>query len=341
MREELVFNFFNVLSVLIRGETDGIAGRRILSRYRHYRTRKLEGDPDIIIELGPFEWSERKVYLFSQYRVAEDYIGINLRYKIARWKLEAAGLYGRPLHLRLSGNLPAQIVMVDISINEMILWRLTLKDLMPVHAAAVMKDGQGIVITGRRGVGKTTLVGRLLKRGFDMVSEDRVFLKNRMTHGFRLPINIKYDRADPKIARLPRNIRRRLHRNRLLSFLTGGYISLLEPVAAADLLPNRLVEKSPLSRLIYLQSNGDLRIEKADAGTVAQQIAISNQFDAGFLAQALNAYDFIYPLVRGDYWNRCLERTRLELSETPLYKVTVPVQPQERDWRRIIEAVEG
>jgi len=53
---------------------------------------------------------------------------------------------------------------------------LKLHGIYLMHAACLVKDGRGILFAGRSGVGKTTLAIGLLTMGWQMVSDDEIFL---------------------------------------------------------------------------------------------------------------------------------------------------------------------
>jgi len=59
------------------------------------------------------------------------------------------------------------------------------KDLFLIHAAALAKDGKGVLIPGFTRSGKTTLSIALLRGGFQFLSDDRPFLKKN-EDGFEL-----------------------------------------------------------------------------------------------------------------------------------------------------------
>ncbi len=49
-------------------------------------------------------------------------------------------------------------------------------DSMQIHASCAARDGQGVLLLGPSGSGKSDLLLRLLDRGFDLVADDRVEL---------------------------------------------------------------------------------------------------------------------------------------------------------------------
>jgi len=68
------------------------------------------------------------------------------------------------------------------------------------HAAAVSKAGQGLLLLGKSGQGKTTLSVDLLSRGFDFLADDRCFLRENEVGwevlGFYEPIRYYPDNVD-------------------------------------------------------------------------------------------------------------------------------------------------
>lgn len=68
------------------------------------------------------------------------------------------------------------------------------------HTAAVSKDGQGLLLLGKSGQGKTTLSVDLLSHGFDFLADDRCFLRENEAGwevlGFYEPIRYYPDNVD-------------------------------------------------------------------------------------------------------------------------------------------------
>lgn len=56
---------------------------------------------------------------------------------------------------------------------------LTRLDRYPLHAAAVVRNGRAFLLVGRSGVGKSTLTYAAVRRGFDLLSDDLVFVQGR------------------------------------------------------------------------------------------------------------------------------------------------------------------
>lgn len=340
----ITFDFYGILSVTLAGNVNSRAARRFVRRYKHYLSEKQTARaPDVTIDFSPPEVATESTYLFNHYRVSRNLLTVKNRYKISHWVSQISPYGQFPCLVRLDGNLPAQISMVDFTLGYWLIWFLSLKGYMPIHAGAVSKGGEGTLLAGRRGVGKTMLVGRLLERGYKMVSEDRVFLNDGVIHGFRLPANIKYDRKDPGIARLPFRVKARTLRNRLLSVLTMNYLTLLEPVPLETLLPGKLIDSARASRLLYLQSGPTFSVESVDdKRTISEQIVRGNMLDFLKLRQEQTAYNYAFPgSGDGNNWEKCREETYDEIKNLEVQKVTVPTNPSALQWNQLVELIES
>jgi len=66
-----------------------------------------------------------------------------------------------------------------------------------IHSSAVSKQGRGIVIVGKGGVGKTTVSIHCVKNGFKFLGDDLVFLsetnEKAVLFSFPIPVHIKFD----------------------------------------------------------------------------------------------------------------------------------------------------
>ena len=64
-------------------------------------------------------------------------------------------------------------------LERLTLWMVTAMDRQPLHAAALERDGAALLLAGRSGVGKSTLVYAAMRAGFRVLTEDCVFLESR------------------------------------------------------------------------------------------------------------------------------------------------------------------
>ncbi len=340
------FQFWDALRVRVCGRVSCGAAKRFATKFANYRvTSATEAtEPDLLFDLQPFDANDPHAYIFNQYRIAPGRLGKTHQYKIAKWRSRIEGLDGKQWHARVWGNASAQGVIPHQTMTSLVQLQLELRGWSSVHAAAVDRDGRGTVIAGRRGVGKTTLIGRLLKARWAMVSEDRVFMRDGTVQALRVPVNLKYDRSDPRLIRLPFASRARMLRNRLLAIATGGYFTLHEPVDLLRWLPQEQVRESTrLNRFIYLQSGPHMHVEKnADPRELARRVVLGNRFEDPTLSEDLLAYQFCFPNGREDlnsYWDAAATRLTQQLENCDRSLVTVPIAPTQDQWRRLEDEV--
>lgn len=344
------FNFWGALGVTVHGP----AGHPYLQGYRkkfaHYLTSTALPGPSLTFEVCPFTLDEKDARIFNRYRIKPNQIGRTHHYKIAKWQSQFRGIEGLDWHVNLWGNRASGVMVPHLTMTSLTQLALAQRGWIPVHAAALRNPpgDRGVVLAGRRGVGKTTVSGRLLKQGWRLISEDRIYLQNNVIQGLRTPVNMKYDRQDPQIVRLPRATRLRLKRNHLLAITTAGYIRLHEPVPLTQLIPNQLEDHGPFTRLIYLQSGGDTLTTQANppAQDLALQMIRGNEFEDQALIEDMLAYQYCFPKIAektGYLWEDDQRRLTAAIQRDDLdrIKITTPLRPTDAQWDQIVQEVIG
>lgn len=339
------FRFFDALNVRLEGELASGAARGFARKFRAYEMPRDPGRADLTFRVGPFVPRQNdEVRLFNDYRVSPGVLCRARQYKIAKWLYEVAGMDGERWTVRLAGNAGAHQMMHHLTMTPWLQLALSVRGFVPMHAAAAVRaddPARAVLLAGRRGVGKTTLIGRLLDRGYHVVSEDRVFVRDGVAHGLRVPVNLKFDRADPKLAALPMEVRRRLRGKALLASATRGYIALHEPVDAAALLPGKLAPACPLRKLLYLQSGPGFGIEPTDALRTARRIILGNRFEDPATIEDLLAYRYCIGHLAGrggDPWDadEAALRDALSTPGVTLKQVKMPITPGDKQWDAVI-----
>lgn len=218
------------------GDVPGLGQDHLLSK-RGYRLTELDGCPAAIL----------------QYRGRAD-IGIifgeslQVRYvprrKIAK-KLAGAALY--VLHLALMR-----------------------RSTPMMHGAVLVRDSNGLVLTGLRGACKTMALLTLMQRGWDFLSDDRFLLHEAGAHMVldSIPLRPHHYFALPWLADLPgpvgahapraRSLAKRAnfcirHLPRYLIPAVEGYCEEALVVSPGDIVPGcRSVEEAPIRTLVML-----------------------------------------------------------------------------------------
>ena len=342
------FRFFDALRVRLEGDLSAGAARGFAQKFAAYALDRDPGRVDLTFRVGAFAKRQgADVRVFNAYRVAPGSLSRTRRYKVAKWSYDITGLDGTRWMIHLHGNAAAHAMMHHLTMTPWLQLALSVRGYIPVHAAAAAHPDdptRTVLLAGRRGVGKTTLMGHLLRQGFHVVSEDRVFLKDGTIHAWRLPVNLKFERADPQLAKLPRDTRRRLRAKALLSRATRGYLSLHEPIDPRTLLGQQMVASCALRRAVYLQSGPGLMIDPAHAGYTARRIVLGNRFEDPATAEDLLAYRYAAGRFAGrldEVHAADEEALRMQLSRqgVRLQKLMMPVAPSPAQWAEIVREV--
>jgi len=144
-------------------------------------------EPDIILNIGEFnpqndhcDVVDHKIYVKKGYLYSEDFIGQT------KCNIEILGIESprttinvwydlKRLHKLLIPHLIAQ----NIFLRPIIDFKLTQKKIISMHAAGFAKNGKALVLSGRGGAFKTTIVMDMIRNyEYNFVGEDRLLLGN-------------------------------------------------------------------------------------------------------------------------------------------------------------------
>lgn len=175
-------------------------------------------------------------------------------------------------------------------------------NLFRLHSAAVTKDGYGIVIPGAPGSGKTTTTLRLMKSGFKVLTDERLFLQKDNSDIYALGFDEEIFITDKTISFFPE-----------LKFLkeTPLYkrgVQFKRRLEIKKVYPNSIAKKTKVHLLIFpkITANQKTRIEplpKHNAFVkmlnrgitppdLKDDIALTNQIDLySNLIQSVRAYN--------------------------------------------------
>ncbi|MDX6226015.1 MAG: hypothetical protein QOE64_2391 [Frankiales bacterium] len=178
---------------------------------------------------------------------------------------------------------------------------------LPLHAAALARDGAGVLLVGWSKGGKTEAVLARTARGDRLVADEWVHLDSQLTAralGYRMRIWAWQLAQAPHVAgRLSAKERRRLAAVGTLlrvapqavrSPLERRHGSYLRPEAA---FPGQLAAAAVISQVVLLESHdaSDVSSVEADAGLVAERAAASTRFERRGLMESYAALRYALP----------------------------------------------
>jgi hypothetical protein len=270
---------------------------------RYFQVASLDREPDILLEVGDFVPEKQGCYVVDhQFFIRRNYLYCSDAYGSARWQIEITGFeYGRT-HIRMSSSYRSlrQIVApgmlsASLLLRQVVAYHLSKQGSLLAHGAAVSRNGQALILFGRGGAYKTTLLMSLLRRrsnkGWLMLGDDLVILRGEDLLSF--PVWAGFFAYRYKY--LATENLSRFDRIRLLPFLAK-----FKPTD----LP--LTDRSRLTGLIEctIGSNDEVRLEESEVSegftrlvrvSAADDHISNNLGPTSAYPRYVEAYSYIFP----------------------------------------------
>ncbi|MBN1264769.1 MAG: hypothetical protein JXA25_04700 [Anaerolineales bacterium] len=170
MTVEKYFDFHDVVGYKLN-TSDSEAQRFFIDEYRHHLQ-------DISME----EWVEKPLVTLNWRRgiplLAGDSFRFHMHKILARWSYQIE--HGEnSIRIKAVGNRFAVSMVHHMMVHPSLRYLASMQDTLMLHGAAVVKNGQSIILTGRGGAGKTTTSSMLLAQGgseWQLHADDYVYI---------------------------------------------------------------------------------------------------------------------------------------------------------------------
>jgi hypothetical protein len=150
--------------------------------------------PDITVNIGNFEPSNENCYLVDhKYFIKDNYFYCEDNSGPAFWKVEIIGFEEPSTIINFQGKIAGiyQILAPDLLAHEIILMPLLevflgSKGYFLAHGGGIKYQNHGILFIGRSGSGKTTVLIDSMRKGAEIIGDDRVVvdIKNGLAYSF-------------------------------------------------------------------------------------------------------------------------------------------------------------
>ncbi len=270
--------------------------------FSYFRVDTLPGAPDLTLELGKFEAQNEDCYLVDhKYHVRRNYLYCEDGYQGFRWQVEIEGFENGPTHIRLDlrGGGLRQALLPGM-FSKMLLTRQLLsqkfreKGWALAHAAGAARDGRAVVLHGRGGAFKTSVLMSLLRMSpaWRALGDDGVLLKGNQVLSFpTYPALFGYRLAHKDNEHLT-----------TIDRLRVALMSLTD-----DAGPERYAPGAEIAALVEMQAGGvgELTIEEIPlfdnlkAMGYGMRLEQHNSVNMGFndaYPQYREAYAYVYPM---------------------------------------------
>lgn len=346
MRQVQNYNIHDILK--FRMCSDRKFGFRALQnlRFSCFEVEQVE-KPDIVLNIGKFTPSNENCYLVDhKYHIRDNYFYCRDSEGKVGWEVEIKGLEqgDTVINLHLSKQFqkqPADLLRIPLFFPQAFLLRIIEHKLSTTgyfltHSAAVSKDNQAYLLSGRAGGFKTSLCMDFIRRGgFTCLGDDRVILQQDRVFGF--PINSAI--FEFMVKRLPDETHFGLLKQ--VQFAAGYIRGKYGKGGGNEAKSGKLKALLLITRSNGAKTSKQVNFEpipQSSLQQIVESILISNRLEdflgmgmpgfgisSGPFLRYMLAYSFVFPDSLVATWERDMARIlRNILEDIPVYRVEIP-----------------
>ena len=257
--------------------------------------------PDLDVQIAPFDISPPydACWVDRRFIVGKDYFACEDTSKILWWKVEIRGWEspGEPTRVRIDRNLFGSAALGSRITDCLIRHELCLRQAPAIHCCGtVSQSDNAYILSGRSGVGKSTIAMRLLDGGFRLLGDNWVLVHQGQAKSFHLPINIHNYNVSPQFYRsLPARLKFDLWWKTQVRRASMGYLKKATHVILKDVSPDWLAEKAPLKRVFTFSQGKDFSIGPLDRQSGLKRLVANDMMDRDAYHRYMLAYATVCP----------------------------------------------
>jgi len=294
-KQERHYNFHGILSMKIIRPAITPFGGMIDRVYAAYETKE-KINPQLIIHIGSFEPDLEGAFQVGKFYVGPDTIFAHMKYKGARWSVYVAALKQGDFSVKVSLNPLGAIGFSSTTLVNLVKMAFGLRGYASIHGACFGLGDKAVLFPARSGVGKTLMSLHMLKMGFRLLGDDKVFVRDGRVYNHLLPINLKFTYEKLPEVKITPAQKISLLGKKWLSQITGGFLNLLTPVSIRQIFPGKVIDEAHLAGVRHMISSENyLETTPPELDSFVRQMIINSQMEAGELCQWISAHAFVYP----------------------------------------------
>jgi hypothetical protein len=297
--------------------------------YIHYlQPGPPPADADLDIRIGPFDLAPPAdaVRLDRRFLVGRDWFGCDDTYKVLAWRVEISGWEAEKTRVRIAPDGLGTAAIGSRIIDCLVRFKLCARGAPAVHSCGVVHRGRACLLSGRSGVGKSTLAMRMLDRGSTLLGDNWIIVHEGQALSLHLPINIYTYNVAPRLRdRLPAAHRFDMRWKKLVHDLSLGYLKKSTPVVLRELLPDLAAERAPLARIFLMSQGPRFRLEPMSRPDALARLVANDMMDREAFYRYMRAYAVHNPAGPvANHWARLHDALdRAIAPETELFDLVV------------------
>lgn len=314
----------------------------------HYENFRIEKEPeniDLIIEIGHFKPNLTDCYEVGLGRLffRKDWMYISAeKYKGAKWRFEVDGFEKEKTIVRIDCNSLGRIFITGYVIDFLIHLKLLRKGFPIIHASAVSKNDNGLILSSSGGGGKTTIAINMTTQDSNFLGDNYVMIHRGEIFAFPTSLSIFTYNLSPIILKaLYRKERLFFKLKKWLEKITQGHVKIFTKINPNRVFQN-MIEKSKFKYGFFLNrksgSTNIYIIDKIDKSDFITRMIFNQKLEFNIFDKYINEYSYFFPDTSiASHW----EKYGQSLSENlqgngEYYDITLP-DHYARDISQILE----
>jgi len=301
MKTDHLFRIHDFLTMRLR-DTIGIRERLLidpLRGYLHYNVPDVPRDTlDLDVEIGPLTIvppADARL-INRKFWVAPDYFACADTYKVLSWKVEIRGWDSGRVRLRIEPGGLGTVALGSRLIDCTVRYLLALKGAPVVHCCGVVIGGRASLLSGRSGVGKSTLAMQLVGLGAALLGDNWVGIHNGQAWSFHTPVSVHdYNVARNIYERMPTGQRLDMWGKAFLRRVSLGYLKKSTPIALRQLFPEIVAEHAPLHTVLTFSQGPHFAISPLNRSVAIRRLVANDMMDREAYYRYMQVYAAVFP----------------------------------------------
>ncbi|GAB4315545.1 MAG: hypothetical protein Kow0019_15730 [Methanobacteriaceae archaeon] len=301
-------------------------------------------NPDIILNIGPFNPSNDECYLIDhKYYIKENYFYCKDSGGLANWEVEIKCFEKGNTIINYNGFISGpesflypDLLPQDIFLRPILEYKLNKKGYYLVHCAGISNNNSGYLFTGRGSSYKSSLAMDLVRKyNYDLLGDDKVIVGENLDL-FSFPVHLKA--FEFKVSNMQDENFRSSGKLQLKSII-NFYKFLKNLKVNKDYKKNKIsiIQSSKLKSLFFVNKTNYLnKVQVSENPSLSKKLCLNNLseivkghtfmfFDYGqYFYKYVIAYSFIYPENSlKKHWHKSNMELGKFLGNTPIYEIFI------------------